>query len=47
MNTPRREWQGSLVAFGWVVLVTLGYRVREGVRSATINVSWACSRVQA
>ena len=47
MNTPDRRWQGSLVAFGWVLVVTLGYRMREGVYSAGVNVSWCRSRVEA
>ncbi len=40
MNTPDRRWQGSLVAFGWVVVATLGYRVRDGVASLAVSVSW-------
>jgi len=47
VNTPDRRWQGSLVAFGWVVVVTLGYRMRDDVRSAAVNVSWGRLRVEA
>lgn len=41
VNEPRREWQGHIVAFGWIVVVTLGYRMREGVRSVAFGVSWS------
>ncbi len=46
MNSPRREWQGSLVAFGWVLVVTLGYRLRDDVHSAAVSVSWTRRRVE-
>ena len=47
MNTPERRWQGSLVAFGWVLVVTIGYRPRADVRSVAVNVSRARLRVEA
>lgn len=47
MNTPERRWQGSLVILHWAVIVTLGYRMRDDVHSAAVNVSWARLRVEA
>ena len=40
-ETPRREWQRHVIAFGWIVVVRLTSVTRTGVRSVTANVSWA------
>jgi hypothetical protein len=46
MNTPERRWQGSLRVRRWVLTLTLGYRQRNDVWSATVSVSWCRSRVE-
>ncbi len=45
MNTPERRRVFTVAAFGWLVSLIVGYRMREGVRSVAVNVSWARARV--
>lgn len=44
-DAQRRQWQYHLIALGWIIVVTLGYRIVEGVRSASVNVSWSRRRL--
>ena len=45
MNTPERRRVYTFAAFGWIVSLIVGYRMREDVRSVAVNVSWTRARV--